>query len=149
MKTRKILLGTLLAVSTVLVTGPAVAADPKKPDCTVTISETDFAIILGGTFGGGKLMCKGKVHDFKIGGLSVGANVGMTKIKAKGEVYDLKDVSKFPGAYAKFDMAGAAGGGGGVLYLKNEHGVVMKLESEGKGLQLNVGSASGVVVKME
>jgi hypothetical protein len=149
MKTLKILLGTLLTVSAVLVTGPAAAADPKKPDCTVAINETDFAIILGGTFGGGKLTCKGKVHDFKIGGLTVGANVGMTKIKAKGEVYDLKDVTKFPGTYAKFDMAGAAGMGGGVLYLKNEHGVVMKLESEGKGLQFNVGSASGVVVKME
>jgi hypothetical protein len=149
MKTPRSLFGSLLVASVVLVAGQAVAADLKKPDCTVAINETDFALILGGTFGGGKLTCKGKAHDFKIGGLTVGANVGVTKIKAKGEVYDLKDVSKFPGAYAKFDMAGAAGGGGGILYLKNEHGVVMKLESEGKGLQLNVGSASGVVVKME
>ena len=140
----------IAAAALMLLSGPTVAADKKMvADCTVAISETDFAFILGGTFGGGKLTCKGKVHDFKIGGLSVGANVGVTKVKAKGEVYDLKDVTKFAGTYAKFDMAGAAGLGGGILYLKNEHGVVMKLESEGKGLQFNVGSGSGVVVRME
>jgi hypothetical protein len=49
--------------------GLSVAAEPKKPDGTVTIAETEFALILGGTVGGGKLSFKGKDYEFKIGGL--------------------------------------------------------------------------------
>ena len=125
------------------------AADAKKPDGTVSISETQFAVIVGGTVGGGKLTYQGKEYDFKIGGLTAGANVGVTKMSAAGEVYDLKDVSKFAGMYTKLDVSATAGGGVGALHLKNENGVVMKLTSRSKGLQLNVGSASGVKVEMK
>lgn len=127
----------------------AFAADPKKPDATVTIDETQFAVIVGGTIGGGKLTYQGKVHEFKIGGLTAGANVGVSKMSAAGEVYDLKDLAKFPGTYTKLDVSATAGGGVGALHLKNEHGVVMKLTSRSQGVQLNVGSASGVKVTMK
>lgn len=109
-----------------------------------------FAAILGGSIGGGKLTFQGKAHEFKIGGLTAGANVGVTKMSAVGEVYELKDVAKFPGTYTKFDAAAAYGGAGaGAIYMKNENGVVMKLMSRAGGLQLNVGSASGVKVTMK
>jgi hypothetical protein len=129
--------------------GLSVAAEPKKPDGTVTIAETEFALILGGTVGGGKLSFKGKDYEFKIGGLTAGANVGITKMSAAGEVYDMKDVAKFPGTYTKFDASATLGGGVGALYLKNENGVVMKLTSRTQGLQLNVASATGVKVTMK
>jgi hypothetical protein len=67
----------------------AVAADAKKPDGTVAIEETDFAVMLGGSIGGG------------------------------------------------------------VLYVKNEHGVVLKLKERSGGLQLNVASARGVKITMK
>ena len=35
------------------------------------------------------------------------------------------------------------------LQLKNENGVIMRLESRTQGLQLNAGSASGIKVTME
>jgi hypothetical protein len=130
-------------------TGLSVAAEPKKPDGTVTIEETEFALILGGTVGGGKLTFKGKDYAFKIGGLTAGVNVGVTKMSAAGEVYDLKDVAKFPGTYTKFDASATLGGGVGALYLKNENGVVLKLTSRTQGLQLNVASATGVKVTMK
>ncbi len=104
---------------------------------------------MGGSTGGGKLTFQGKEYPFKIGGLTVGANVGISKMSAAGEVYDLKDVVKFPGIYTKLDASIALGGGVGGLRLKNEHGVIMRLESRTEGLQLNVGSASGITVKME
>jgi hypothetical protein len=125
------------------------AADEKKPDGTVAIQETDFAVILGGSVGGGKLTYQGKTYEFKIGGLTAGANVGVTKVSAVGDVYDLKDVSKFPGMYTKFDVGAGFAAAAGALYLKNENGVVMKLTSRGGGFQLNVGSASGVKVTMK
>ena len=149
MNTQSRAIAILATMLSLIAGGMALAADEKKPDATVTINETQFAVILGGTVGGGKLSFQGKTHDFKIGGLTAGANVGVSKLSATGEVYDLKDLSKFAGTYTKLDTGVTVGGGVAGLRLKNEHGVVMKLTARGSGLQLNVGSASGVKVEMK
>jgi hypothetical protein len=150
MKALRNVLAGLFATIMLIGSGLAVAADAKKPDGTVAIEETEFALILGGSVGGGKLTYKGKVHEFKIDGLTAGVNVGVAKTAASGEVFDLTDLSKFPGKYVKFDAGAAYGGmGGGLIYLKNEHGVVMKLKERSGGLQLNVASASGVKITMK
>ncbi len=148
MNIRKIT-GPILLATTLLVGSLALAADAKKPSGTVAIDETQFAFILGGSVGGGKLMFEGQEYPFKVGGLTVGANVGVSKMSAAGEVYDLTDISKFPGTYTKLEASITLGGGVGGLRLKNENGVIMRLESRTQGLQLNVGSASGIKVTME
>jgi hypothetical protein len=149
MKNYRKAFGALALMAAFFAGGLALAADAKKPDGTVSIDSTQFAAVIGGSTGGGKLTYKGKVYDFKLGGLTVGANVGVTKIEAAGDVYDLKDVAKFPGTYTQWDASATLGGGVGALYLKNENGVVMKLVSRNKGLQINVGSANGVKVEMK
>ena len=148
MNIRKIT-GPVLLATMLLMGSLALAADTKKPSGTVAIDETQFAFILGGSVGGGKLMFEGQEYPFKIGGLTVGVNLGVSKMSAAGEVYDLTDISKFPGTYTKLDASIALGGGVGGLRLKNENGVIMRLESRTQGLQLNVGSASGIKVTME
>ena len=149
MKNHRSVIGLLATSLMLAVSGIAAGADEKKPDGTVSIDETQFAVIVGGSVGGGKLTYQGKVHEFKIGGLTAGANVGVSKMSAAGDVYDLKDVAKFPGTYTKLDVSATVGGGVGALHLKNENGVVMKLTSRTQGMQLNVGSASGVKVTMK
>ena len=104
---------------------------------------------MGGSVGGGTLTFQGKEYPFKIGGLTAGANVGISKMSAAGEVYELKEISKFPGTYTQLDASITLGGGVGGLQLKNENGVIMRLESRTQGLQLNVGSASGISVTMK
>jgi hypothetical protein len=123
--------------------------DWQKYDGSVKIESTQFALIIGGATGGGTLTFQGKDYPFKISGLTAGINVGVTKTEAAGFVYDLKDVSKFAGTYTAFSASGTMGAGAGEVYLKNENGVIMKLGATGKGLQLNVGSASGVKVTMK
>src|SRR5436190_18325933 len=103
MNTQSRAIAILATMLSLIAGGMALAADEKKPDATVTINETQFAVILGGTVGGGNLSFQGKTHDFKIGGLTAGANVGVSKLSATGEVYDLKDLSKFAGTYTKLD----------------------------------------------
>lgn len=141
--------GPALLATTLLVSSMVLAADAKQPSGTVAIEETQFAIILGGSRGGGTLTFQGKQYPFKIGGLTAGVNVGISKMSAAGEVYDLTDVSKFPGIYTKLDASITLGGGVGGLRLKNENGVIMRLESRNQGLQLNVGSTSGITVTMD
>ncbi len=140
-----------VAFSAVLITGVASAADPdwQKYDGSVSIDSTNFALVIGGSTGGGQLKFQDKTYDFKITGLSAGVNVGVTKVEANGFVYNLKDVAKFPGTYTAYSTSGTAGAGAGMVYLKNENGVIMKLGSTSKGLQLNVGAASGVKVVMK
>jgi hypothetical protein len=141
-------LGSLFLAAALLTTMPAMAGEKSSPEGTVAIDETQFSLIVGGSAGGGKLVYRGGEHDFKLSGLSVGANVGAAKVSAVGEVYHLTDLANFPGTYTKFDASATLGGGVGALYLKNEKGVVMKLTSRNQGLQLNVGSATGVKVVM-
>lgn len=141
--------GPVLLATTLLVGSLALAADAKKPSGTVAIEETQFAIILGGSRGGGTLTFQGKEHPFRIGGLTAGVNVGISRMSAAGEVYDLTNISQFPGTYTRLDASIALGGGVGGLRLRNENGVIMRLESRTQGLQLNVGSASGITVTME
>ena len=128
--------------------GAGAADVPKKPSGTVSINETQFALIIGGSTGGGVLTYQGKKYPFKIGGMSLGANVGASKLAATGEVYDLTDVSKFPGTFTKLESSITLGGGVGGTILKNENGVIMRLTSTSEGLQFNL-SASGVTVKLD
>jgi hypothetical protein len=131
MNIRSFFTATVLGLA--LVTGAAHAADKKKQVGEVSINELNF---------------NGKKYTFKIGGLSLGANIGISKMSATGGVYDLTNISKFPGTYVKLDGSVALGGGVGNMTLKNEHGVIMALKGTTEGLQLNV-SASGVQVTLE
>lgn len=125
------------------------AADaPKKPSGTVSINETQFALVIGGSTGGGVLTYEGKQYPFKISGMSLGANVGVSKLSASGEVYDLSNISKFPGTFTKLESSITLGGGVGGTILRNENGVIMRLTSTSQGLQLNL-STSGVTVKLD
>lgn len=144
----KFILFCLVLATGVFASTAIVADEPKKPSGTVSINETQFALILGGSKGGGELIYQGTKYPFKISGISLGANVGVSKIAAVGEVYDLSDVSKFPGTYSKLESSITFGGGIGGTVLQNENGVVMRLNSTSEGLQLNL-SASGVTVKFE
>jgi len=128
--------------------GTALAETPKKPSGTVSIEETQFGLIIGGSFGGGILTFDGKQYPFKLGGLSLGASIGMAKIAAVGEVYDLKKVEDFAGTYVKLDGNVSLGGGVGGMTMKNEHGVIMNLRGTSQGLQFTIG-ASGVTVTLE
>ena len=94
------------------------------------------------------LTFQGKKYPFKISGMSLGANVGVSKLAASGEVYDLAELSKFPGTFTKLESSITLGGGVGGTVLKNENGVIMRLTSTSEGLQLNL-SASGVTVKLD
>ncbi len=148
MKNIRKVLSVLILSFGILSFGAGAADAPKAPSGTVSISETQFALIVGGSTGGGVLTYQGKKYPFKIGGMSLGANVGVSKLSASGEVYDLTDISKFPGTFTKLESSITLGGGMGGTVLRNENGVIMRLTSTSEGLQLNL-SASGVTVKLD
>jgi len=114
---------------------------------TISISEAQFGFLVGGSTGGGKLHYNGKTHDFKIGGLSVG-DIGVSKVKASGDVYNLNKLSDFAGTYSKIDASLTAVKGAGAIQLKNDKGVIIKINTSSKGLQASAG-AGGVKITLK
>lgn len=137
----------LAAAASLAFAGPAAAADPMVKSGTITIDETQFGFLLGGSTGGGVLTFEGKAHKFKIGGLAVG-NIGVSKVKGTGTVYNLTSLSQFAGTYSKLEASATLGEGKGSLRLKNDKGVVLEIETSSGGLQLSAG-AGGVKVSLK
>lgn len=116
-------------------------------DGALSLSGGAIAAGIGFTWGSGQLEYKGQPYSVKVSGLSV-IDVGVAKIDASGSVYNLKDLKDFDGTYTTFAAGATVAGGGGVAYLRNQHGVVIKLNSTSAGLRFNL-SASGVELKLQ
>ena len=138
-----------------LLAGPTFAEGPAsppvetdaQPDATVVLNGGSVAAGVGYVWGHGNLTYNSTRQKFVISGVSI-ADVGAASITATGNVYHLKQLSDFAGNYVAASAGFTVAGGGSVAYLKNEHGVVMKLVSTTVGLRFNL-SANGVSVKLQ
>ena len=79
---------------------------------------------------------------------SFGNEPGATNFTAAGHVYNLKKLSDFSGNYVAAGAGITIAGGGTATYLKNEHGVVIKLIATDVGLKFKL-SADGVHVSLK
>ncbi len=143
-----------LVAACLLISGGAFAdstqdASPGNggPDGSLSLNGTSLAAGVGWVWGEGKLDFNGKEHRFKISGLSV-VDAGVADISATGEVYNLKHLSDFGGKYTAASAGIAVGEGTGASYLKNEHGVVIKLLESSEGLQVKL-AAQGVTIRLK
>lgn len=132
------LVAGLVAVGSlgVLLAGLA-AAQAKKPDATLTLSEGSVAAGIGFSWGKGTLSYQGKTYPIKVEGLSVG-EVGVTRASARGDVFNLAKLEDFAGNYAAAGAGGTVGGGGGATAMRNQNGVVIELTSTTQGASLKL-----------
>lgn len=142
----------VLAMLTAGVAGPQLAraqnaAAAPAPDATFSLKGGSVAAGVGYVWGSGTLDFAGAPHKVKVSGLSI-LDVGAAKITASGSVYNLKKIADFDGTYTTFAAGATIAGGGGVAYLRNQNGVVIRLDSTTEGLRFNL-SASGVTLKVE
>jgi hypothetical protein len=119
-------------------------ATDTHPAGTVDFTGGSIAAGIGFSWGHGKLNYGGQSYSFKLSGLSI-VDVGAASISAAGHVYNLKNVADFSGNYVAMTAGMTVAGGGSAAYMKNEHGVVIKLHSTEAGLRFNL-SADGVTV---
>jgi hypothetical protein len=113
------------------------AAQAKKPDATLTLSEGTVAVGIGFSWGKGTLDYQGKKHPVKVSGLSVG-EVGLNRATAVGSVYNLKTLSDFDGNYVAAGAGATVAGGAGVTAMRNQNGVVIELKSTTQGASLKL-----------
>jgi len=142
-----------LLISLVTMTALAVlavgftAAQDKKPDAIVELSEGSVAVGIGYSWGKGTLTYQGKKYPVKVEGLSVG-ELGVTKATAHGDVFDLKKLEDFSGNYTAGGAGGTLGGGAGVTVMKNQNGVVIHMKSTTQGASLKL-AASGINLTLQ
>ena len=125
----------------------APVAENASPDATFTLKGGSVAAGIGYTWGHGDLEYHKSSHRFSIKGVSI-VDVGATNFSASGQVYNLKKLADFSGNYVAAGAGITIAGGGTALYLKNEHGVVVKLVSTDVGLKFTL-SADGVHVALK
>lgn len=126
---------------------PDAVSAGAQPDGTVTLTGGSVAAGIGYIWGHGDLNYGGESHPFKISGLSI-VDVGAANISASGHVYNLKKLADFNGNYIEVSAGVTVAGGGSAAYLKNEHGVVIKLEATTIGLRFNL-SGDGVKLTLK
>jgi len=117
-----------------------------NPDATLKLQGGSVAAGIGYVWGHGTVSYQGNDRRFSIHGVSV-VDIGGAKISATGVVMNMPDIKDFDGTYIAWGAGVTLGGGGSAVYLKNEHGVVIKLLSSTVGLRFNL-SGNGVRVRL-
>ncbi len=116
-------------------------------DGSVQWSGGAVAAGIGYTWGDGSLAFRGEKHDFTVSGVSI-VDVGATSMSVSGDVYHLNNLSDFSGNYFALSAGGTLAGGGSVVYLQNEHGVVIKVSATEVGLRFSL-AAGGLSVALK
>ncbi|OWJ59087.1 hypothetical protein BWR60_32595 [Inquilinus limosus] len=145
---RRIILAAALLLAACGRQGGGTATETVKnrtPAGTVEMHQVQAAFIGSGNTGDGTLRFQGRSYPFMVSGLGIGG-IGVSTLEATGDVYDLKKADDFEGAYVQGRYGFAIGEeSGGVLWLKNDKGVVMRLKAKRTGLMLSLGGDAVVI----
>ena len=125
----------------------ALAAAAAGPDATLSLSGAAVAAGIGFVWGSGELDYNGAPHAVDISGLTI-VDVGAATISARGSVYHLTRIEDFDGIYTTFAAGATIAGGGGIAYLRNQNGVLIRIDSTTAGLRFNF-SPSGIALKLK
>ena len=131
----------------VIAVAPVAFAQDQKPSATMTLSGGAVAIGVGYTWGNGVLEFQGKKYPFSVDGLSI-VDVGAASIQGVGDVFYLKNPEQFAGNYVAAGVGVTVAGGGSVLTMQNQNGVVIHLHTTQQGLKFIL-SANGVSIHMK
>jgi outer membrane immunogenic protein len=132
----------------------AAAFDAVEGDSRAAASRTTATFWLEGgitpagagfVWGRGEISYQGGSHAFRLSGLSI-ADIGAASICADGSVAHLRRLSDFNGSYAPVGLEAA--GNDSMTYLKNEHGVVIKLAATDAAWRVNL-SVKGLRVRLK
>ena len=125
----------------VALAGGTVAALPasaqEAPSATLELTGGAVAAGIGYSWGSGTLTFQGKKYPLKVSGLSI-VNVGASEYTASGVVLHLAQVSDISGNYVAGEAGATLAGGGSLMSMKNDRGVVINMTTTRTGLQLTL-----------
>lgn len=121
------------------------ASHPPQPSAaylgptegSITFSGGAIAIGVGFQWGSGTLTYQGRQYPFSLNGLSV-VDVGVTRATGSGSVHNLRNVADFSGNYVSIAAGATVAGGGSVMSLRNQNGVVIDGVTTTQGVRLTL-----------
>ncbi len=116
--------GKLAMAAMILAVGPMALAQDRSPSGTIAFSGGAIALGFGYSWGDGMLDFKGKKYPFSMDGLSI-VDVGAASVEGSGEVYNMTSPQQLAGKYIAAGVGATIAGGGSVVALQNQNGVVI------------------------
>ncbi len=113
------------------------ASAQEAPNATIELSGGAVAAGIGYSWGSGTLVFQGTKYPLKVSGLSI-VNVGAAEYTATGVVLHLTQASDINGVYVAGEAGATLAGGGSVMSMKNDRGVVINMTTTRTGLQLTL-----------
>ena len=121
---------------TALQTSPAEAATGR-----VEFRLVRAGFIVGFGSGSGTLRFNGKLYRLSVGGVSLGATIGIASADFVGKARHFHRSSDIAGTYTAVGAGLAAAGGGAVARLRNSRGVVLEVQARQIGFMASVDSS--------
>ena len=142
----------LRAIATIAVAPVALTALPIQPAEAGT-GRVEFRLvragfILGFGSGSGTLRFNGKRYRLSVGGVSIGATIGVASADFVGRARRLYKPSDIAGTYTAVGAGLAAAGGGAVARLRNARGVVLEVQAKQIGFMASV-DLSGLRLRLD
>lgn len=103
--------------------------------------------ILGFGSGSGSLYYGGKRYRLNLGGVSLGATIGVASVDFVGRARNLRRPRDIEGTYRAIGAGVAAAGGGSVARLRNSRGVELELRGKQIGFMASV-DLSGLRIRI-
>jgi hypothetical protein len=147
-QTRRTLVGGLCALLlTPLAIGAAEASAAAGSSGRIAFRITRAGLIVGVGGGSGTLSFNGKNYPLSIGGISLGATIGIASADFVGRVRHLRRASDIAGTYSAIGAGLAAAGGSSVARLRNSRGVELEVSGKQVGFMASV-DLSGLRIRL-
>ena len=138
--------GFLLALAIAAIS--ASAAAEEEPSAKIQFEIYKAGLVVGVSGGSGTLTYEGKDYPLSIGGISLGATIGVSKADFVGDVFNLSAPEDIEGVYSGAKAGIAIAGGAKTAVLKNSKGVELKVSGEQMGVELTL-DLSGMDVRLK
>jgi lipid-binding SYLF domain-containing protein len=133
----------VLGACTLLFANLASAADG-----TIKFTLYKAGFVVGGSGGNGTLTFQGKDYPLVVGGVSIGATIGIAKAELVGEITGLKTVADVEGIFGAGQASAAFVKGTAAAELSNSKGVVIRVRGAEKGVDLSL-DLSGMKIALK
>ena len=138
-------LSSLLLAPLAIGAADASAAAGSSGRIAFRITRAGFIVGVGG--GSGTLTFNGRKYPLSIGGISLGATIGIASADFVGRVRHLRRASDIAGTYTAIGAGLAAAGGGSVARLRNSRGVELEVSGKQVGFMASI-DLSGLRIRL-
>ncbi|MFO1090048.1 MAG: hypothetical protein U1E46_10795 [Hyphomicrobiales bacterium] len=137
----------LFPLMAALLTWSSVEAQAASPSHKIEFRLVRGGFIVGVGSGSGNIWFNGKRWPFSVGGVSMGATIGLASVDFVGRAYNVRNVHDIQGTYTVVGTGVAVAGGASSARLRNSRGVILEVRGRQVGFMASI-DMSGLTIRM-